>query len=164
MAEPFLGQITITAFEFAPRHYALCDGGLLSISQNQALYSLLGTTYGGDGRTTFSLPDLQGRVPIHKSHDRPMGMRAGESVHTLTFSEMPSHSHNATAREEPGTQPAAAQAVPAVASLPAYGTGQEVRMANTVTREGGGQPHDNMQPYGVISYCIALQGLFPSRS
>lgn len=166
MAEPFLGQITITAFDFAPKGFALCNGQLLQIAQNQALYSLLGTTYGGDGRTTFALPNLQGRVPLHKGDGMAEGMVGGEAEHTLTMLEMPAHTHSFRASTDTGTRPGGVAGVPADAGAgnSVYAeSGNVVAMADAVSHVGGSQAHDNMQPYLTINYCIALVGEYPSR-
>jgi microcystin-dependent protein len=163
MAEPFLSELRLMSFTFAPKGWALCNGQLLPINQNQALFSLLGTTYGGDGRVNFALPDVRGRVPIHVGAGHTLGERGGEQTHTLSVSEMPQHTHglNATTVDADtnlvaGTIfAAAANAYNAVASLLAL-------PAATVTMTGGSQAHPNMQPYLVLSWCIALQGIFPS--
>lgn len=164
MAEPFLAEIRLVGFNFAPRGWAFCDGQILPINQNQSLYSLLGTTYGGDGRTSFALPDLRGRTPIHKSDGHQLGQKSGEETHTLSAAEMPQHDHvfNASSSlansEEPdGRVAGAALAYGAATSM--------VSMSpNSVLAVGGSQAHDNMQPYLTINFCIALQGLFPSRN
>ena len=178
MAEPFLAQISIMGFNFAPRGFAQCDGQILPINQNQSLYSLLGTTYGGDGRTTFALPDLRGRVPIHVgdsstagSTDHRLGQKSGEEAHALTVNEIPSHDHSLQASGDQATtgDPASnALASRAVFTAPFYGTPPDA--ANTsVMRNGtigytGGQGHNNLQPYLALNYVIAIQGLFPSRN
>jgi microcystin-dependent protein len=162
MAEPFLSEIRIMSFNFAPRGWALCNGQLLPINQNQALFSLLGTTYGGDGRVNFALPDLRGRVPIHVGSGHTLGERAGQEAHTLTIQEAPAHNHfmnvvNSNASVGPtGGFLAAANALyhpaPADTSL----------APNTISNVGGSQPHLNQQPFLVLSFAIALQGIFPS--
>ena len=167
MAEPFLSEIRVFSFNFAPRGWALCNGQLLPINQNQALFSLLGTTYGGDGRVTFGLPDLQGRVPIHVGSGHTLGERAGEQAHTLSMAEMPTHTHAAQASAAAGTQnvPAnnmvlsqrAAEIYRAPSSLAPM-------VAGTLTNLGGSQTHPNMQPFRTLNFCIALQGIFPSRN
>ena len=174
MSEPFLGQITMFAGNFAPRGWAFCDGQLLPISQYQALFSLLGTIYGGDGRTTFALPDLRGRVPIHAGHgpgltDRRQGSRSGTETVTLSEANMPAHSHDVTfiGDAEPGTSSTPGPGlVPAQASEDIYGPGSSpVNMAAfTSSSRGASQAHNNMQPFLVVHYIIALQGIFPSRS
>lgn len=165
MSEPFLAEIRIFGFNFAPRGFAFCDGQVLPISQNQALFSLLGTTYGGDDRATFALPDLRGRTPNHAASGVPLGTRAGAESHPLTEPEMPSHYHMWRAHSGDGTAP-----VPAGQVLAAFndGYGPPANLIEpaigTIAAAGGSQPHDNMQPGLALSFCIALQGLFPSRN
>jgi len=172
MSEPFLAEVRIMGFNFAPRGWAFCDGQILPINQNQSLYSLLGTTYGGDGRTSFALPDFRGRTPIHVGSNggpnHPQGQKSGEETHTLSAAEMPQHKHalnastnNATA-EDPSGQTWSRSAERIYASYsPANGTAMS---STVISNAGGGQAHENMQPYLVINYCIALRGLFPSRN
>ena len=164
MAEPFLSEIRIMSFNFAPKGWALCNGQLLPINQNQALFSLLGTTYGGDGRVNFALPDLRGRVPMHVGSGHTLGEKAGQEAHTLTIQEAPAHNHvvnasNANAAVGPtGGFFAAANALyhPAPADTTLAPT--------TITSVGGSQPHQNQQPFLVLSFAIALQGIFPSQT
>jgi len=164
MAEPFLSEIRIMSFGFAPKGWALCNGQLLPINQNQALFSLLGTTYGGDGRVNFALPNLQGNVPIHMGSDFTLGEKGGEQAHTLTTSETPTHNHlvnvvNSNASAGPtGNYFAAANALYHPAP------GNTTLAPNTVTNVGGSQAHQNMQPFLTLSFCIALQGIFPSQT
>ena len=170
MAEPFLSEIRIMSFGFAPKGWALCNGQLLPINQNQALFSLLGTIYGGNGQTTFALPDLQARVPIHDGSGgfSPIGNRGGEQNHTLTMSELPTHTHAFNA----STGAAVANTGPANSYLAQssgvflYGAASNVgaMSPNAIGTAGGSQPHTNMQPYLVLNFCIALQGIFPSRN
>ena len=165
MSEPFLGEIRIVGFNFAPRGWALCDGQILPINQNQALYSLLGTTYGGDGRTSFALPDLRGRAPMHFSSGHLLGQRAGEENHTLSAAEMPQHTHEVNASSGNATSASPQGNVFAAAERPIYreydpGAGQTIGGASA----GGSQAHGNMQPYLTVNFVIALQGLFPSRN
>ncbi|MCA9638552.1 MAG: phage tail protein [Myxococcales bacterium] len=163
--EPFLGQIMMFAGNFAPRGWALCDGQLLPISQNQALFSILGTTYGGDGRTTFALPDLRGRAPIHAGHgpglsDYRLGQKGGAESVTLTVNQMPSHNHTLAMNGEG----AATKQAGYLAASEIYGeTADKSAPANTISNAGGNQPVSNIQPYVVVNYIIALQGIFPSR-
>lgn len=167
MSEPFLAEIRIVGFNFAPRGWALCDGQLLPINQNQALFSLLGTTYGGDGRTTFQLPDLRGRTPVHPgANGVVLGQPAGEETHTLNANQIPTHTHTLRASSQDGNQPVAAGAVLAASPVALYsGPDNLVALrAGTVANAGGNQAHDNMQPWLALNFCIALQGLFPSRN
>ena len=170
MAEPFLSEIRIMSFGFPPRGWALCDGQLLPINQNQGLFSLLGTTYGGDGRVNFGLPNLQGRAPIHMGSGHTLGERGGEQGHTLSISEIPTHTHVANAT----TSSTGAQVVPVNSFAGDTGgtqiyapasAGNLVAMnAGTVGNVGGSQAHLNMQPFLVLNFSIALQGIFPSQT
>ncbi|MHC5654961.1 phage tail protein [Stappia sp. ICDLI1TA098] len=171
MAEPFLAEVRMMGFNFPPRGWAFCDGQILPINQNQSLYSLLGTTYGGDGRTTFALPDLRGRTPIHVGRSsggafHNEGQKSGEETHTLSVNEMPQHTHTADAISGPGTTPVPQNAY--LADLPDGYTDPGANLTslrgNTVIHVGGSQAHQNMQPYLTVSFCIAIQGLFPSRN
>lgn len=172
MSEPFLAEVRLMGFNFAPRGWALCDGQILPINQNQSLYSLLGTTYGGDGRTSFALPDLRGRAPMHVGRSNGgeahrLGQKSGEETHTLAANEMPNHDHVLSGTND-GTnltdQPEGNLLARAAGNVYANpGTPVQLR-AGTVANVGGGQAHDNMQPYLVVNFCIALQGLFPSRN
>jgi microcystin-dependent protein len=166
MAEPFLSEIRIMSFNFAPKGWALCDGQFLPINQNQALFSLLGTTYGGNGQTTFALPDLRGRVPIHMGSGHTLGERAGAQAHTLTIAEMPQHNHalNASTTASGGTDNPAGNYLGSASNLYHTPTGLTSMNPGTVANAGGGQAHLNMQPYLTLSFCIALQGIFPSQN
>ncbi|GAA0501874.1 phage tail protein [Deinococcus depolymerans] len=166
MAEPFLAEIRPVSFNFAPRGWALCNGQLLPINQNQALFSLLGTTYGGDGRTTFALPNLQSRAPIHTGPSNPLGTLQGEENHTLTTSELPRHTHALAASTGGGASVTPAGSLLAAPQGPLYAPGPpDVTLtAASVTVTGGSQPHNNLPPYLVINYIIALMGIFPSRN
>ena len=178
MSEPFLAEIRMVGFNFAPRGWAFCDGQILPINQNQSLYSLLGATYGGDGRTTFALPDLRGRTPIHVGRsnggdDHRLGSKSGEETHTLSANEMLQHTHgwqasgDAALAGNDGFNPAAHVLAQAPATDPLYVTPTAPLAAlasGVVSNTGGGQAHENMQPYLVVDFCIALQGLFPSRN
>jgi microcystin-dependent protein len=166
MAEPFLSEIRIMSFVFPPRGWALSDGQLLPINQNQALFSLLGTTFGGDGRVNFALPDLRGRAPIHVGSGHTLGDRGGEQAHTLSIAELPQHAHVANAVSAPATD-----ANPATTYLLAESTSQSLYTGpsnlvamkpNAIATVGGSQAHLNMQPFLILSFCIALQGIFPS--
>ena len=177
MSEPFLAEIKMFGFSFPPRGWAKCDGQILPINQNQSLYSLLGTTYGGDGRTSFGLPGLRGRVPIHVGNsaspgsiDHQYGQRSGEEGHVLTTDEMPAHTH--TLRGTDGTpaspNPSGARLAPGgggrTAVVP-YGPATNLTpLAQTTVDQTGGTAHNNMQPYLAVNFCIAIQGLFPSRN
>lgn len=164
MAEPFLGEIRLMSFNFAPKGWALCNGQSMPINQNQGLFSLLGTTYGGDGRTTFNLPNLQGRVPVHEGSGFTLGELGGEEAHTITQQEFPTHNHflsvvNSNASVGPaGNYFAAANALYQPAP-------PNTNLApNSITSTGGSQPHQNMQPFLAVTFAIALQGIFPSRT
>lgn len=165
MAEPFLSEIRIMSFNFAPKGWALCNGQLLPINQNQALFSLLGTTYGGDGRVNFALPDLRARTPIHFGEGHTLGERAGEASHTVTLSELPTHTHALMAQPATGTQLPPANAFLAQASN-VYRTADNLTalLPATVTSVGGSQAHLNLQPFLALTFCIALQGIFPSQN
>jgi microcystin-dependent protein len=166
MAEPFLSEIRIFGFVFAPKGWALCNGQLLPINQNQALFSLLGTTYGGDGRVNFALPDLRGRTPIHIGSGHTLGERGGEQSHTLTTAELPIHNHvvNATSTAQNTIAPSANTHFADTAPSEIYvGTNALIPMnSQMVSNVGGNQAHLNMQPFLTLSLCIALQGIFPS--
>jgi microcystin-dependent protein len=169
MAEPFLSEIRIMSFIFAPKGWALCNGQLLPINQNQALFSLLGTTYGGNGQTNFALPNLQGRTPIHIGNGHTLGESAGEQNHTVNQSEMPTHVHVLQASTQAGNaSPPSPVGNVFADSAPSLGynvgTTPVTLNANTVTNVGGSQAHLNMQPFLTLSFCIALQGIFPSRN
>jgi microcystin-dependent protein len=166
MAEPFLSEIRIFSFGFAPKGWALCNGQLLPINQNQALFSLLGTTYGGDGRVNFGLPNLQSRVPIHVGSGHTLGEKGGEQAHTLSIGELSTHTHTLNANSGAGAATTPNGAVLTKAPANTYGTAaQLVAMAPTsVGNAGGSQAHLNMQPFLTLNFSIALQGIFPSRN
>lgn len=165
MAEPFLSEIRIMSFNFAPRGWALCNGQLLPINQNQALFSLLGTTYGGNGQTNFALPNLQGQVPMHMGNGHTLGERAGEQAHTLSASEMPQHIHFVNGTTDNADSPIGASNLFATASN-LYTPANNLTSLNpaTIANTGGNQPHLNLQPFLTLSFCIALQGIFPSQN
>ncbi|WP_223692693.1 phage tail protein [Leifsonia poae] len=164
MSNPYLGEIRLTSFGFAPKGWALCNGQTLPINQNQALFALLGTTYGGDGQTTFLLPDLQGRIPLGASGAHPLGQTGGETAHVLTSSELPQHTHLASTTAV-GTRSAPSGAYFAGPGKLAFGgTGTVPFAPGTVSNVGSGQPHENQAPFLTISFAIALQGIFPSRN
>jgi microcystin-dependent protein len=168
MSEPFLGEIKMMSFNFPPKGWAFCNGQLLPINQNQALFSLLGTMYGGNGQTNFALPNLRGQVPIHVGNGFTQGEKAGQSAHTITMSEMAQHFHFAQA----STAAAASnQAPPGGALLGTTGNNLYAEPAALlacapaeITNFGGSQAHTNMMPYLVLNFCIALQGIFPSQN
>jgi|SRR5580692_11332704 microcystin-dependent protein len=165
MSTPFLSEIKIVSFNFPPKGWAFCNGQLLPINQNQALFSLLGTTYGGDGRVNFGLPNLQARTPIHMGSGFPLGQLGGETTHTLNISEMPGHSHVPVGSSTVGTLPSASGNVWGSASANPYSASSNVSMnPATVVPQGGSQPHENMSPYLVLNFVIALQGIFPSQN
>jgi microcystin-dependent protein len=165
MSTPFIGEVKLISWNFPPKGWAFCNGQLLPINQNQALFSLLGTTYGGDGRVNFALPDLRGRTPVHVGQGIILGQRGGEIAHTLITSEMPAHTHFAV-----GSSVAADQSVPtnnfwATSAFTAYATSaNETMNPADVSPVGGSQAHDNMSPYLVLNFVIALVGIFPSRN
>lgn len=166
MSEPFLAEVRIVGFNFAPRGWAFCDGQILPINQNQSLYSLLGTTYGGDGRTSFALPDLRSRTPIHVSSSHGLGQKSGEETNTLSAGEMPGHSHapQGSTNDVNSNDPTGRLAGKNLGSpYNAFGTAANMA-GGMVANTGGGQAHENMQPFIAVNYCIALQGLFPSRN
>jgi microcystin-dependent protein len=165
VSEQFLSEIRIMSFSFAPKGWAQCNGQLLPISQNQALFALLGTTYGGNGQTTFALPNLQNRVPMHQGGDYQLGQASGELTHTLTQAETPAHSHQAYGTTSDGDSPIPAGNFLASAdNLYAPLAHATTLHPTTVGNAGGGQAHDNMQPYLVLNFCIALVGIFPTRN
>jgi microcystin-dependent protein len=172
MSEPFLSEIRLMSFNFAPKGWALCNGQLLQINSNQALFALLGTTYGGDGRVTFALPNLQGKVPVHVGNGHTLGQRGGEAAHTLSSSEMPAHVHSASASANTATtndpsDGGVGDAVLAAAPVNIYNAASGINTslyAGTLSTIGGSQAHTNEQPYLTLSYCIALQGIFPSQN
>ena len=166
---PFIGELRIFSFNFPPKGWAFCNGQFLPINQNQPLFSILGTTYGGNGQTTFALPNLKGRAPIHTGTNT-LGQSAGEESHTLILNEMAAHNHLVTGSTTPGDANSPAGNFLGTGNpntLLLYSTGASNLTAMTptsITNAGGGQPHSNMQPYLVLNVCIALQGVFPSRN
>jgi microcystin-dependent protein len=166
MAEPFLAEIRLFSFSFAPNGWATCNGQLLPINQNQALFSLLGTTFGGNGQTNFALPDLRARVPLHDGSGHTLGERGGEESHTIVAAEAPAHTHLVQASRSPG------DAVAPAGNVLASPLNQTFRAPDapvnldqgSVTAAGGSQPHENRQPFLTLSFCIALVGIFPSQN
>jgi microcystin-dependent protein len=165
VAEPFMGEIRIMSFNFPPNGWAECNGQLLPINQNQALFSLLGTTYGGNGQTTFGLPNLQTRVPIHMGQGFTQGEAAGEQAHTLTISEMPTHTHPMSGSTTNADVVSPVDNVFAQSSQ-LYGPSSQVTSLDPSTNgtAGGSQAHTNLQPYLALTFCIALIGIFPSQN
>ena len=168
MSNPFLSEVRIMSFNFAPIGWAMCNGQTLPINQNQALFSLLGTTYGGNGQTNFALPNLQGRTPIHFGDGHTLGERAGEQGHTLTLSELPQHLHTVNATT---TQATVGTPDPTVLLSTSKGSFAYLAPQNLVSMDptavsnvGGSQAHHNMQPFLALTFCIALQGIFPSQT
>ena len=167
MSEPFLAEIRMVGFNFAPRGWAFCDGQILPINQNQSLYSLLGTTYGGDGRTSFALPDLRSRTPLHVNSSHPQGKKSGVETVTLTAAETAAHTHTAKATNVPAStrRPTGDLLANHVGLYRAPEAANSIAIrSGTITNAGGGQAHNNMQPFITLNFCIALQGLFPSRN
>lgn len=170
MSEPFIAEIRIFAGNFAPRSWAFCDGQLLPVSQNTALFSLIGTTYGGDGRTTTALPDLQGRAPMHPGRGpgltaRRLGQRGGVETVSLTEAQIPNHTHTMMASRDPGELSGPGNDRSLARRTIYHNTGSnQVTMANVLPSSGGSQAHNNLQPFLAINFIIALQGLYPSRS
>jgi microcystin-dependent protein len=165
MSEPFLGEVKIISWNFPPKGWSFCNGQLLPINQNQALFSILGTTYGGDGRVNFALPNLQGRTPVHVGNGITLGELGGETAHTLNISEMPAHAHTPQGSNNTATDPSPAGDVwPKDASNPFNPAANTSMSPSCVLAAGGNQPHENMSPYLVLNFIIALQGIFPSQN
>jgi len=169
MSTPFLGELRVVAYTFAPRGWAMCNGQMLPINQNQALFSILGTTYGGNGQTNFALPNFQGRAPIHPGGSFVLGQSGGEQNHDLTLNEIPQHRHSVNGSSGNGnTQTAKGNTWAVEGSNTTFIYSNEPASAlmggNAIAVAGGGQPHNNMQPYLVLNFVIALQGIFPSRN
>jgi microcystin-dependent protein len=164
MAEAFIGEIQIFAFNFPPRGWATCDGQFLAIAQNQALFALLGTTYGGNGTQNFALPDLRSRAPIHTGPINTQGARAGEEAHTLILSEIPAHNHTHNASSATATLAIPTSNAFGNSSVNDYAAQNNGATAPSLDPSGGGQPHNNLQPYLTLNFSIALVGFFPSRN
>jgi microcystin-dependent protein len=164
MAEPFLSEIRIMSFGFAPKSWALCNGQFLPINQNQALFSLLGTTFGGNGQTTFALPDLRARTPIHVGSGHTLGEKGGEPAHTLSIAELPTHTHvaNGSGAAANTNTPSNTAYLGVINNTYSQPANLVAMAASEITNVGGSQAHLNMQPFLTLSFCIALQGIFPS--
>jgi microcystin-dependent protein len=166
MSEPFLSEIKIFSFNFPPKGWAFCNGQFLPINQNQALFALLGTTYGGNGQTTFALPNLRGRVPIHIGNKHTLGEAAGSTSVTVNIQQLPQHIHFLQASSLGGDQLTPSNRLLANVQAKIYNdpVSQTTLSPQSVSSVGGSQPHNNMMPYLVLNFCIALQGIFPSRN
>jgi microcystin-dependent protein len=166
MGEPFISEIRIMSFGFPPKGWALCNGQLLAINQNQALFSLLGTMYGGNGQTTFALPDLRSRVPIHAGRGHTLAEKAGQEAHTVTISEMTTHTHVVNASRTDGNSVTPTNNILAREVGNVYRPATSLQALNPIiiSDVGGSQPHNNMQPFLTLNFCIALQGIFPSQN
>jgi microcystin-dependent protein len=163
--DPFIGELMLASFNFPPKGWASCNGQFLPINQNQALFSLLGTSYGGNGQTTFALPDLRGRVPLHVGAGHILGERSGEEAHTLIQSEMPQHVHLLQGSRLDANQPGPSNAMLAGANNAYADPNSLTTLApSSVTNVGGSQAHENRPPFLTLNWCIALQGIFPSRN
>lgn len=167
MSEPFMAEIRLMSFNFAPQGWAQCNGQFLPINQNQGLFALLGTTYGGNGQTNFQLPDFRNRVPMHLGPSFNLGQSGGEAAHTVSIAELPTHSHVLNATSDTSTTPIPANTVMvATCSADLFGAAASLvaMHAGTITNVGGSQPHNNQSPYLKLNFCIALQGLFPTQN
>jgi microcystin-dependent protein len=166
MSDPYIGEIRMFAGDYAPRGWLRCDGSLLAISDNEALYVLIGTTYGGDGQSNFALPNLSGRIPVGRSPGRPEGHAAGVESVTLTTSQMPQHSHRARGATSAASATSPSNAVWATSSATPYTTGTPLAGMSpaAITPAGGSQPHSNMPPYLAVHYIIAVEGIFPTQN
>jgi microcystin-dependent protein len=170
MSDQFVGEIRMVGFNFAPVDWNICQGQTLQISQNEALYTLIGTTYGGDGQTTFALPDLRGRIPVHQGTSSQgtfvMGQQSGTETVTLQISQMATHAHALNAQSAAGAQPSPSNGIWAASNLDQFSTASPTTQmaATSLQNSGGSQPHDNMPPFLCLNYVIALFGIFPSRS
>jgi microcystin-dependent protein len=165
MSDPFIGEIKVISFNFPPKGWAFCNGQLLPINQNQALFSILGTTYGGDGRTTFALPNFQSRLPLHQGNGFTLGERGGEAAHTLTINEMPAHNHPGQGNgTQNGSSPNGTVWAPADGALQYFPSPNTTMNPAAIGNNGGSQPHNNEAPYLVLNFIIALVGIFPSQN
>ncbi len=165
MADAYLAEIRLVSFNFPPKGWAFCDGQILPIAQNQALFAIMGTTYGGDGRVTFALPNLRGKIPMHVGPGFQLGQTGGEESHTLSIQEMPAHYHVVSASASVATLSSGSNAFAGASSANPYAPGANSTFApNALAPAGGSQPHSNLPPYLAINFIVALQGIFPSRS
>ena len=165
MSQPFVGEIRMVGFNFAPNGWAFCNGQLLSISEFDVLFNLIGTMYGGDGQQTFAVPNLQSRIAVHQGDGFVIGQQAGEETVTLSLNQIPSHAHSLLAQAAAGTQPSPSAAFWAESPLHQYSSAApSTTMATSLLASGGGQPHDNMGPFLVINFVISPFGIYPSQS
>jgi microcystin-dependent protein len=165
MAEPFLAEIRLMSFNFPPKGWALCNGQFLPINQNQALFSLLGTTYGGNGQTTFALPDLRGKTPMHMGSGHTLGETGGQEATTLNITQLPTHTHQAASVNASASTNSPNGAYLAASTAVYHGPTSLISLSPaTITTVGGSQAHTNMQPFLALNFCIALQGIFPSQN
>lgn len=165
MSEPYIGEIRMVGFNFAPVGWGLCNGQLLDISENSTLFQLIGTTYGGDGKTTYALPNLQGRVPIHQGNDFIIGQLSGSETVTLDLAEIPAHTHQLNAQTGVGNQQTPADGIWASSDIEQFSTGSPTTSMDAVLQPSGGdQPHNNMPTFQCVNFIIALFGIFPSQS
>ncbi len=166
MSQPFVGEIRMAGFNFPPAGWARCDGSLLPISENDTLFNLIGTTYGGDGQTTFALPDLRGRMPVHAGNGLTLGQVGGVEQVTLTANQIPSHTHAAQAQNSVGNSASPANSVWANSTLNQFTAGPAAAPMNAanVAPTGGNQPHDNMMPFTAVNFIISLFGIYPSQN
>ena len=165
MSDPFIAEIKIVSFNFPPKGWTFCNGQLLPINQNQALFSLLGTTFGGDGRVNFGLPNLQGRMPVHDGNGFTLGQSGGETSHTVNISELPAHNHVPVGSSATPTLGSPANALWAKGNASVFTSPPNNAMnPQCIVPAGGSQPHENMSPYLVLNFIIALQGIFPSQT
>jgi microcystin-dependent protein len=165
MSDPYIGEIKVISFNFPPKGWAFCNGQLLPINQNQALFSILGTMYGGNGQTNFALPNFQSRLPIHQGQGYNVGQSGGETAHTLTINELPAHNHPAQGNStQNGSSPNGTVWAPADNVLQYYPAPNTTMSPNAIGNAGGSQPHNNEAPYLVLNFIIALVGIFPSRN
>lgn len=166
MAEPFVGEIRMFGGNFAPYGWAFCNGQSIPISQNETLYTLIGTTFGGDGVNTFNLPDLRGRLPVHQGAGFAIGQRAGEEAHTLTVNEIPQHPHTVAALTSANTKTPSGAVYGGNTTDAIYTANAPSAPMNAgmIGNNAGGQPHDNLMPFGVVSFIISLYGVFPARN